>query len=375
MSAERNALVIGGVGLAGAVAGLLLNPHVALAAWAAAAIGWAEAPLGCLALLMMVQLVGGSWRPFFQVPFAAGAALLPLTALTFVPVLIGLSAIYPWADPRVAASLPAFKGAWLSPAFWIARTVIYFAVFVGLQQALLRAREEARNPIAAGGLILFALLGSFAGVDWLESIDPAFHSSEYGLIFLAGTWIGGIALALLAALPAREKAPFAAAGVFVTALLFWAYVHAMQYIVIWSGDIPAEAHWYLRRTETGWVFVTWAIVALQFVLPFLGLLSPAVRSSRAPMLTIAGVTLAMRPVEAAWMLLPPTGLPALPAALLLFASWAAIGGFGAALFLRRLRQGARFVEKEYSDGQDRDGDGRIGRDRPRDGTRVRGERL
>jgi hypothetical protein len=46
----------------------------------------------------------------------------------------------------------------------------------------------------------------------------------------------------------------------------------------------------------------------------------------------------MRLAEAAWMLLPPTGLPALPTALVLVASWAAIGGFGAAWLLRSLRQ-------------------------------------
>lgn len=345
MNAERAGFIVGAVGLIGFVAGLLLAPHVALSAWTAAAIGWAEAPLGCLALLMMVQLVSGSWRPFFQGPFAAGAALLPLTALSFVPVLIGVGWIYPWADPHVAATLPALKGAWLSPGFWIARTILYFGVFIGLQQAMLRAGDAVRNGIAAGGLILFALLGSFAGVDWLESIEPAFHSSEYGLIFLAGTWLGGIALALMAALSGRREAPFAAAGVFVTALLFWAYLHAMQYIVIWSGDIPAEAHWYLRRTETGWVFVTWAIVALQFVLPFLALLSPAVRGSGAAMTTVAAVTFAMRLVEAAWLLLPPTGLPVLPTALMLAASWAAIGGFGTALFLR-----GRRVERSVSDG-------------------------
>jgi len=339
VNAERSAWLVGAVGLAGAVAGLLVAPRIALTAWTAAAIGWAEAPLGCLALLMMVQLVGGSWRPLFQAPFAAGAALLPLTALTFVPVLLGLWATYSWADPHVAANLPAFKGAWLSPGFWIGRTILYFGVFIGLQQAMRRAPEEARNGIAAGGLILYALLASFAGVDWLESIDPAFHSSEYGLIFLAGQWLGGIALALALALPGRDKAPFAAAGVFVTALLFWAYLHAMQYIVIWSGDIPTEVHWYLRRSETGWAFVTWPLVGLQFVLPFLALLSPAVRASRGAILAIAGVTLAMRPVEAAWLLLPATGLPAGTTALMLVASWAAIGGFGAALFLGRARKG------------------------------------
>lgn len=339
MKTDRVLLAIGAAGLAGATVGLVFAPRPALTAWAAAAVGWSEAPIGCLALLMLVQLIGGSWRPLMRRPAAAGAALLPFTAASFVPVLLGMASIYPWADPGAAAMLPAFKSVWLSPGFWLARTILYFAAFIGLQQAMLRAPPQARNGIAAaGGLILYALLGSWAGVDWLESIEPGFHSSEYGLIFMAGQWLGGIALVLAAALSRADgKAAPAASGVFITALLLWGYFHAMQYIVIWSGNLPAEAHWYLQRTESGWVWISWGLVTLQFAGPFIALLSPAVRSSRRAMLVIAGVTLAMRLVEAAWMMLPPVALPFLPTLLLLVASWAAIGGFGAALFLRHVR--------------------------------------
>lgn len=337
MKGERTALVIGAVGLIGAIIGLVLDARIALSAWAAAAIGWSEIAIGALAMLMMVQLVGGSWRPLLRGPLAAGAATLPVVAIAFVPVLIGIGWIYPWADPHVAAALPAFKAAWLSPAFFIVRTIVYFAVFIGLQQALLRAPEENRDAIAAPGLILYALLASLAGVDWLESIEPSFHSSEFGLIFLSGQWLGGLSFALLIVLSRiRDGAPPVAAGVFVTALLFWGYLQAMQYIVIWSGNIPIEVRWYVERTETGWVFVTWSLVALQFVLPFLALLRPSVRASRHAMTVIAAVTIALRLVEAAWELLPATGLPVIPTVLLVFAGWAAIGGFGAFWFLRRL---------------------------------------
>lgn len=352
MKREHIAFIIGIVGLIGAIIGLILDPRAALTAWLAAAVGWGEVPIGCLAILMMVVLVPGTWRGLFAGPLAAGAALLPVAALSFVPVLIGLWWIYPWADPAVAATLPAFKSVWLSPVFFIIRTIIGFAVFIGLQRGLLATTGETRSGIAAVGLILYALLASWLGVDWAESINPEFHSSIYGLIILAGEWLAGLGLALLIAAPAAdEKGLRAAAGVLITALLFWGYIQAMQYIVIWSGDIPLEARWYLRRTTHGWAIITWAIVALQGVVPFLALLSPAVRTSRRALVALAVLMLAMRLVEAAWLVLPPTGISALGGAALWIASLAAIGGLGTAVLLRLLaRQGAPAwrLEKEQA---------------------------
>jgi len=37
---------------------------------------------------------------------------------------------------------------------------------------------------ASAGLITYALLVSFAGIDWIESLEPEFHSSIYGLLYL-----------------------------------------------------------------------------------------------------------------------------------------------------------------------------------------------
>ncbi|HEY1604934.1 MAG TPA: hypothetical protein VGF77_04995 [Allosphingosinicella sp.] len=349
MKTERIALAVGLAGCAGAAIGLLLAPRVALIAWLAAFLGWSEIVVGCLAMLMMVASVPGAWRPLLAPPLAAGAALLPLLALFFLPVLIGFRLIYPWAAPH--ADLPAFKALWLSPIFWIVRAILIFAVLIGLQRALAGARTQSRAAIAALGLILYALLGSALGIDWSESIEPQFHSSIYGLIFLSGQWLGGLALAMMLALPGRsEKPPFAASGPYITALLFWGYIQAMQYIVIWTGDIPVEAHWYLERDAGIWSAVTWIIVFGQGVLPFLALCSWRVRGSNRALTIIAVVTLAMRLIEAAWLVLPPADLPALPGALLLVCAWAGMGGFGTALLLRGRERAAaadwNFVERK-----------------------------
>ena len=201
----RSAFVLGLLGLAGAVAGLLLAPRAALVAWLAAILGWSAVPIGCLGVLMMVLLIPGRWRPLLAPPLAAGAALLPLAALLFLPVLAGLRQIYPWTDPDVAAGFPAFKSLWLSPLFFILRAIFYFAILIGLQRALLAARGEMRSAVAAAGVIAYALIGSLLGVDWAESIQPAFHSSIYGLLFLTSQWLAGGSFALLLALRGRRR--------------------------------------------------------------------------------------------------------------------------------------------------------------------------
>ncbi len=63
----------------------------------------------------------------------------------------------------------------------------------------------------------------------------------------------------------------------LSAVLIWAYLHAMQYIVIWSGNIPDEVTWYLKRSTDGWQFFLAALAFGQFVLPFFALLSEAIR--------------------------------------------------------------------------------------------------
>lgn len=115
----------------------------------------------------------------------------------------------------------------------------------------------------------------------------------------------------------------------MVALLAWGYLHTMQFIVIWAGDIPEEVRWYLARGTGGWAVVTAVLFLVQGFGPFFAILSPSVRSSRKAMTAIALVTLAMRPVEAAWLVLPQQeGVWA--ALLLAVAALIAMAGVGAA---------------------------------------------
>ena len=78
----------------------------------------------------------------------------------------------------------------------------------------------------------------------------------------------------------------------------------MQYLVVWSGDLPQEAAWYLDRVAGAWKLVPWAIGILLGVVPVVALALPAGRKSIGRIASIAALISIMRLIEALWLVLP-----------------------------------------------------------------------
>lgn len=343
---DRRAALLAFAGLAGCVVGLVFVPRDALAAWLVCWLAWGAIPLGALGASMMLALVPGSWRDLYAGPLSLAAGLVPLVAVLALPLLLGLKLIYPWADPAVAATLPSFKAAWLSTPVFAIREIVILAVLSGLSWLLLTAERGVRSVIAGVGLVLYALLASLVGIDFGESTEPHFHSSIYGLLALTGQWLEAVAFGILFGLRAREgRVSIPAGGVLATAILLWAYMHAMQYIVIWSGNIPGEAHWYIERGAGAWRAIGWLGFAFQAILPFVALLAPGVRTNPRRMRIVAAAILLAAPLQQAWMILPGLeglSLAALPltiaaSAVMLGLAWA-VGGLRGARSRKFLTQ-------------------------------------
>src|SRR5215467_10602928 len=107
--------------------------------------------LGCLALGMVHQLSGGAWGVVLRRPIGAAARVLPVLALLFIPVLIGMSNLYIWthADAVAADELLQHKRLYLNTPFFLVRAVIYFAVWNGISFFLNRwslEQDETGDP-------------------------------------------------------------------------------------------------------------------------------------------------------------------------------------------------------------------------------------
>jgi hypothetical protein len=314
------------------VAGLVFDSRATLAAYLVGWIGIGSIPVGALGIMMMAYLVRWSWTQALRPVLIPTLVTLPVVALLFLPILLGMAKVYPAAaDP---AALPPFKAFYLAPWFFSVRAIGYFVIWSLLALWLRNAGRDSERMTraASAGIIVYTLTLSLAGVDWLESLEPDFHSSIYGLLFVSFAMLGGLAFAIAAGLRLRRHIGSLKgySAMLLSAILIWAYLHGMQYIVIWSGNIPDEATWYLKRSSHGWQYFLALLAAGQFIFPFFALLGEKIRSDRRWLLGLCGLTLVMRWCEAAILI-----LPALPRINLLTASAmmvAALGFVGAALW-------------------------------------------
>jgi hypothetical protein len=264
---------------------------------------WLAIATGCLSILMVHNLAGGYWGAVIRRPLEAAATTLPLLAVLFIPVLIGMPALFPWlhGDVDVSAEAPAilgsaastamlgFKQAYLNLPFFLARVVIYFVVWIVLMLLLIRwSRQRDADPtpaltarlrnLSAFGLLLMALSVSFAGIDWLMSLDPAWVSSIWGLIVATGALLSGFAFATLVVTLRANRPPFnevtspalfnSLGSLLLAFLMLWAYMSISQVILFYAGNLAHETVWYARRTAGGWVLSALAVAVFGFIIPF-----------------------------------------------------------------------------------------------------------
>ena len=196
---QRPAMLVGVVGLVLAVASAFIDPTQFWQSYLLAYLFWLEIGLGALGFVMLHHLVGGRWSARIRHIMEAAALTLGLMALLFLPLIFGLTSLYPWADAQQVAesALLQTKSAWLNIPFFLGRALLYWLIWLGLAYGLnrsSRAQATSGDPALAGrmrrfsaiGMILFMVSTTFAAYDWMMSLEPEWFSSIYGLLFLAG---------------------------------------------------------------------------------------------------------------------------------------------------------------------------------------------
>jgi hypothetical protein len=211
--------------------------------------------LGSLALLMVHRQLGGAWGFLIRRQLESAAMILPLMLVLFIPILIELGGIYPWANPKIdweheevashhAAKKAAhedspvtvesashespsfdpasplakeseelvakFKRQWLTPEWFTVRVGIYFTLWIGLALILgigSKRQDETGstdlayrlNGLSAPGLVIYFLSVSFAVIDWGMSLEPKWYSTLYGVLLMIGQVISATALMIIVA--------------------------------------------------------------------------------------------------------------------------------------------------------------------------------
>src|SRR2546423_1892377 len=310
------------------VVGAFINRPAFFRAFLVGFIFWMGITLGSLALLCLQYLTGGAWGLVIRRTLEASTRTLPLMLLLFVPVAIGLRHIYPWTDAAVMNATPALQkkaASFLNPSFFILRAFIYFAFWLvaaillnwlSFQQdrAAGRKVKKRMQMVSGPGLVLLILCTNFASIDWVMSLDPAWFSTIFGLIFVAAWTLSALAFTTLVTTCVSAREPmnmvvqprhFHDWGNLTLALvMLWTYFAFSQYLIIWSGNLPEETTWYVARKHGGWGAIALGIVILQFAFPFVMLLSRGLKKSAQKLALLAALILAMRVIDVIWLVEP-----------------------------------------------------------------------
>ena len=324
---QRRSLVAGALGLALCVGGAAFDPRQFFQSYLQAYLFWIGISLGGSAILMLHHLVGGRWGFPIRRLLEAGTRTLPLMAVLFLPILMGLRDLYAWARPAEVAAdeLLQHKSTYLNASAFTVRAVIYFAVWIGMTYFLNkwsleqdrtadRSLMERLRRLSGPGLVLYGLTATFSAIDWVMSLEPRWFSTIYGMVFMAGHGLEAVAFAIIgAALLARRGllAEATSPGVFrdlgnltLTFLMLWAYLAFSQFLIVWAENLTDEIPWYLHRSAGGWGWVAFALFGFQFAMPFLLLLFREAKQSAAALAGVALVIIAMRMVDLFWLVAP-----------------------------------------------------------------------
>ncbi len=325
---SQRAFAVGVVALGGTAAYGAAHPDQFFRSYLLAFVFWNGLAVGSLAVLMLQYLTGGAWGIAIRRELEAATRTLPLTAVAFLPIAFGMHRLYEWthADAVAKDELLQKKAAYLNMPFFLARTAFAFAVWMLLAYFLNRwSREQDTHAdhqaidrklqlLSGGGLVAYALTTTFTSVDWVMSLEPHWYSTMYGVIFMVSQGLGALALVTFAVVRLSHRKPVAEflggrhlhdLGKMMFAFtMIWAYVNFSQYLIVWSGNLPEEIAWYLARFRGGWGWVGAAVLLLHFVLPFLLLLSRRANRDPRTLSLAAGLLVAMRFVDVAWLVLP-----------------------------------------------------------------------
>jgi hypothetical protein len=287
------------VGAAGVVGDVLVAPRRALFAWIAAYGFAVSIAVGALLVVMIMHLAHATWFVVLRPLCLSIASTLPLLAILFVPVALGIRAAYPWARPlelldESTRESVAHGLLWMNPPFFLVRALVYLGVWSSFALALRRlsiSYEDSpsegllvrQRVLSAAGIPIVAFTLTFAAFDWLLSLNAGWTSDIFGLyIFAAGFSAALGALAVVAwiayrthVLPAEVRPDhFHALGrVLLMSVILWAYLAFAQLLIIWIANLPHEISFYLARSRGAWVVFCYVLFFGRFLVPFGLLLS------------------------------------------------------------------------------------------------------
>ncbi len=324
---RTKAFAVGVVCLAVTLIEFFINPTQFFRSYLFGEVFWLGIGLSCMGLLMFQHLVSGRWGMVLRRSLESSARTLPWMALFFIPVILGMRYLYVWTHASAVAADPILqqKAAYLNSPFFIIRQVIYFGLWIALTLILTRLsskQDETADPdlvrkmrnVSGPGLVIYGFTVTFAGFDWVLSLEPHYFSTIYGMMFVITEAVGGMSFITLVAYFLSRREPFSEifrpgrfhdfGNLLFVFTMLWAYLSFSQYLITWAGNLQNEIPWYIWRTDRQWAPIALALVIFHFAVPFLLLLQRFVTFRRRYLAWVAGLLFVMSTIDLFWIMVP-----------------------------------------------------------------------
>ncbi|MBM4187334.1 MAG: hypothetical protein FJ206_08490 [Gemmatimonadetes bacterium] len=304
---------------------------------------------GSVAIAAVHKLANAKWsgvlirfaqaNVFFAVVSLAGAVLM---------MTVGYQAVFGHMHEQLH-SLPHGKAVWLSHPFMAIRLIGGLLAMFGVGWALIKAdmipdmhaalnggevarrdgyqrmvsgydpaaagAHQARiNRLAAGYVVLYALVMTIIAFDGIMALQPHWFSNLLGGWYFMGSFLGAhTCLALMMIYGQRQlgiadlvspKQRHDLGKLCFGFTVFWTYLMWSQFLVIWYGNLPEETGFVFARLWGDWMPVGRAVFVGMFLVPFFGLLFVATKKTQVTLGLFAAISFVSLWVERYLLVLP-----------------------------------------------------------------------
>jgi hypothetical protein len=306
---------------------------------------------GALALLMVQYVSGGKWGLILRRPLEAMTRTIPVVIVMMLPVLFFMKHLYMWAAFTTKAQTLAgyhqgyltneqhldvdYRHAMLSPVSVIVQVAIVLS-FMSLVIFLLNKWSLDRDrDIAAGtmgsfdkwrvrfenlsgpSIFLYVVMMTDFVIIFVKSLDIIWASSVFGLQFLVAQGYAVLALSVATLLLLSRYEPIKTmfrtteqhdiGKLMFAFVMLNIYLTFAEFLIIWSGNIPDELTYYLKRIHGDWWWICTADVVCHWVIPFCLLLSRDLKRSKKKLLWVAAFMIFARFIDMFWLIAPSFG--------------------------------------------------------------------
>jgi hypothetical protein len=322
---RSRALMVGIAGLVVCAIGFVFERDHFFRSWLIAYLLWLGVALGSMAFVMIQHMSGGSWGIFRRI-FEASSRTLPLMALLFLPIVLGMQTLYPWthADLVAGDEVLQHKAPYLNTPFFLIRALIYFAGWILTAWTLTRLSRRQDDGdmsvnltiqrVSGAGIVFYAFSITAAAIDWVMSINPHWYSTLFGFIFLGGQGLSALSFTIVISTFLSRRPPmdqllkpshFHDLGKLSLAfVMIWAYFNFSQYLLIYAANLIEEIPYFTVRTSHGWQFAVLFLVIFQFAVPFALLLSRDLKRTPRRLVIVSAALLVVRFIDI-FMLVSP----------------------------------------------------------------------